>query len=60
MLTKRKKLSRKEIREDGLITFYYKAVGLYGTYKQNFLIGGIAVIVLAAAAFFYIQQKKEQ
>lgn len=58
MLTKRKKLSRKEIREDGLITFYYKAVGLYGTYKQNFLIGGIAVIVLAAAAFFYIQQKK--
>ncbi len=57
MLTKRKKLSRKEIKEDGLITFYYKAVGLYGTYKQNFLIGGVAIIVLAAAAFFYVQQK---
>lgn len=57
MLTKRKKLSRKEIREDGLITFYYKAVGLYQTYKQKFLIGGVALIVIAAAAFFYIQQK---
>ncbi|MFA6598497.1 MAG: tetratricopeptide repeat protein [Ignavibacteriaceae bacterium] len=57
MLTKRKKLSRKEIKEDGLITFYYKIVGLYGTYKQNFLYGGIAVIVLAAAAFFYVQQR---
>jgi len=57
MLTKRKKLSRKEIKEDGLITFYYKAVGLYETHKKNFLIGGVAVIVVAAALFFYNQQK---
>jgi len=57
MLAKRKKLSRKEIKEDGLITFYYKVVGLYSTYKQNFIIGGIAVIIIAAAAFFYSQQK---
>ncbi|MDP3682788.1 MAG: hypothetical protein Q8S01_02550, partial [Ignavibacteria bacterium] len=59
MLTKRKKLSRKEIKEDGLITFYYKLVGLYGTYKQYFLIGGVAVIVIAALSFFYMQQKNK-
>jgi len=58
MLSKRKKLSRKELKEDGLITFYYKTVGLYEKYRQNFLIGGVAVIVLAAASFFYMQQKK--
>ena len=58
MLSKRKKLSRKEIKEDGLITFYYKAVGLYGTYKQYFLIGGVAVIAIAAILFFYMNQKK--
>ncbi len=58
MLTKRKKLSRKEIKEDGLITFYYKLVGLYGTYKQYFLIGGVAVIAIAAISFFYMNQKK--
>jgi len=57
MLAKRKKLSRKEIKEDGLITFYYKLVGLYGTYKQYFLIGGVAVILIAAGSFFYMQQK---
>ncbi|MFA6981002.1 MAG: hypothetical protein WC209_16880 [Ignavibacteriaceae bacterium] len=57
MLAKRKKLSRKEIREDGLITFYYKLVGLYGMYKQYFLIGGVAVILIAAGSFFYMQQK---
>lgn len=59
MLTKRKKLSRKEIREDGLITFYYKLVGLYGTYKQYFLIGGVAVILIAVGSFFYMQQKSK-
>ena len=57
MLTKRKKLSRKEIKEDSLVTFYYKTVGLYEKHKQNFLIGGVAVIVLAAASFFYTQQR---
>lgn len=59
MLTKRKKLSRKEIKEDSLITFYYKLVGLYGTYKQYFLIGGVAVILIAAGSFFYMQQKNK-
>ena len=57
MLTKRKKLSRKEIKEDALVTFYYKTVGLYEKHKQNFIIGGVAVIVLAAASFFYTQQR---
>ncbi|PIP79595.1 MAG: hypothetical protein COW85_00685 [Ignavibacteria bacterium CG22_combo_CG10-13_8_21_14_all_37_15] len=60
MLTKRKKLSRKEIKEDGLVTFYYKTVGFYGKHKQNFLIGGVAVILLAAASFFYTQQKSSK
>lgn len=62
MLTKRKHLSRKEIKEDKFITAYYKAVQYADTYKTQLLIGVAVVLVAAIGAYFYIdnQQKSNQ
>jgi len=57
MLTKKKKLSRKEMKEDGLVTFYYKVVNWYDQNQRNFLIGAAVVVVIAAVTFFYQQQR---
>lgn len=57
MLTKKKKLSRKEIKEDKLVAFYYK---IYGYIQENqskvLLYAGIIVVVIAAG-YFYVSNK---
>lgn len=57
MLTKRKKLSKKEIKEDKLVTTYYKVYGFVEENKKNVLIGAGVLLVIAAAVYFYITQK---
>lgn len=59
MLTKRKHLSKKEIKEDKFITAYYKAVQYADTYKIQILIGVAVVIAAAIAAYYYIDNKQE-
>ena len=59
MLQKKKKLSRKEIKEDKLVSTYYKTVGLYEENKSRILLYAGALVVLAAAIIFYINNKKE-
>jgi len=59
MLQKKKKLSRKEIKEDKLVSTYYKTVGLYEENKSRILLYAGALVVLAAAIIFYISNKKE-
>jgi len=53
MLTKNKKISRKEIKQDSLVTFYYKAVKFIEDQKKNLLIGvgAIALIVIGILIF---------
>lgn len=57
MLTKHKKLSKKEIKEDKLVTTYYKAFGFYEENKKNVLIGVAVLLAIAAAVYFFISQK---
>ena len=60
MLTKKKKLSKKAIKEDTLVSFYYKAYGYFDENKSRlFTFGGVAVVIIALAVF-YIYHKKEQ
>ncbi len=49
MLTKKKKLSKKEIKEDKLVTSYVKVTQFYEEYQQKIflVVGAIAVIVVA-------------
>jgi TolA-binding protein len=59
MLTKKKKISRREIKEDKLVTTYYKAYNFFDQYKQKiYLYGGILAVVVLAV-LLYLNNKKE-
>jgi tetratricopeptide (TPR) repeat protein len=57
MLTKRKKLSKREIKEDKLVTTYYKVYNYFMENKNRLgmYAGGLAVAVLAI--YFYLNNK---
>jgi len=58
MLTRKKKLSKKEIKEDKLVSLMVKVENFYEDYKNKiFLYSGI-LIVAALAAYFYVNQQK--
>jgi len=59
MITKKKKLSKKEIKEDKLVSFMYKVENLYEKYKSKFTLYGGILIVAIAAAYFYINNQNE-
>jgi tetratricopeptide (TPR) repeat protein len=59
MLTKKKKLSKKQIKEDKLVVTYYKVLGYFQENKNRIVIYVAAFLVLVAAVFFYIQNKNE-
>lgn len=58
MLTKKKKITRKEIKEDRLVTTYYQAIGFFNENKSKiYLYTGILVGVIAVA-LLYMNHKK--
>jgi tetratricopeptide (TPR) repeat protein len=63
MLTKKKKLSKKEIKEDKLVSFYYKAYGFFNQNKSRvFTYAGVVLAVIVLAIFYVnhrIQENKE-
>jgi len=59
VLTKRKHLSRKEIKEDKFVTAYYKTVQYADTYKTQLLIGVAVVLVAALGAYWYVTSQQE-
>ncbi len=59
MLQKKKKLSRKEIKEDKLVSFLYKAENFFEEYKNKLFTYGAITIVIAAIIYFYVNQKIE-
>jgi tetratricopeptide (TPR) repeat protein len=59
MLTKKKKLSRKEIREDKLVSTYYKVYGYFEENRSRLTLYAGALVVVIAVIVFYISQKQE-
>jgi tetratricopeptide (TPR) repeat protein len=59
MLTKKKKLSKKEIKEDRLVTTYYQVYNFVMENKNRLgiYVGGLIVVI--AAVYFYISNKAE-
>jgi tetratricopeptide (TPR) repeat protein len=53
VLERRKKISKKQIKEDKLVTSYYKAIEFYQKYQAKILIGvgAFALIVIAVVLF---------
>lgn len=60
MLTKKKKLSRKEIKQDKLVETYYKIYGFIQDNKQRVSLYGISLLVLIFAAIFYVNNRKQK
>lgn len=57
MLGKKKKLTRKEIKEDKLVKFVYEAETFFEKYKSKLMTYGIVLVAIAAAVYFYLNQK---
>lgn len=57
MLQPKKKISKKEMKEDALITTYVKATTFYEENKKNISIGLTALIVIVAIGFFYAKNR---
>ncbi len=60
MLTKRKKLSKKEIKEDKLVLFYYKSIDYFTENKSRIFMYVGALVVLIFAVAWYINHSIEQ
>jgi len=59
MLRPQKKISKKEMKEDALITFYGRATRFYETYRKNISIGIISIVILIAAALIYLKNRAD-
>ena len=57
MLQKKKKLSKKAIKEDKLINFYKSSVNFFEKYQSKIFIYVGVLVVVAAAVYFYENQK---
>jgi tetratricopeptide (TPR) repeat protein len=58
MITKKKKLSKKEIKEDKLVSFMVSVESFYEDYKSKILTYGAILVIAIAAAYFYLSQQK--
>ena len=58
MITKKKKLSRKEIKEDKLVTFMYGIESFYEEHKSKITTYGLILVIAIAGAYFYVSQQK--
>jgi tetratricopeptide (TPR) repeat protein len=59
MLTKKKKLSKKEIKQDKFVETYYKVYGYFDENKSRMLTYAVALIIVVFAVIYYINNKKE-
>lgn len=60
MLTKKKKLSKKEIKEDKLVSLYYKSYTYVTENRQRLMMYGGGLIVLIVLVIFYINHRIRQ
>jgi len=59
MLTKKKKLSKKEIKQVKLVETYYKVYGYFEENKSRMLTYAVVLVVIVFAAIYYVNHKKE-
>jgi tetratricopeptide (TPR) repeat protein len=59
MLTKKKKLSKREIKEDKLVTTYYKVYNYFNENKNRIGMYAGGLLVVIAAIYFYMNNKAE-
>jgi len=60
MITRKKKLSKKEIKEDKLVSFLYKVENFYEDNKKRILTYSVVFLVVVGVVYFYMGQQREQ
>jgi tetratricopeptide (TPR) repeat protein len=60
MLTKKKKLSKKAIKEDKLVELYYKAYGYFDDNKSQVITYAAVIVVIILAAIWYVNHKNQE
>ncbi len=60
MLTKKKKLSRKEIKQDKFVETYYKIFGFVQENSQRVILYGVMFVVLVFAVIFYVSNRQQK
>ena len=60
MLTKKKKLSRKEIKQDKFVETYYKIYGFIQENRQRVTLYGIITVLVILVAIFYVKHRSQQ
>lgn len=58
MLRPRKKISKREIKEEALVTYFTKAQDFYNLYSKQIQIGALVVAVVLALVFMMARSKK--
>jgi tetratricopeptide (TPR) repeat protein len=58
MITKKKKLSKKEMKEDKLVSFMVSVESFYEDHKSKIFTYGLIIVIAIAAAYFYVNQQK--
>jgi tetratricopeptide (TPR) repeat protein len=59
MLRPTKKISKKEIKQDKLVTTYVQITNFYETYKKQISIGIVAVVVVVIAGVVYFKNRAD-
>jgi len=60
MLTKKKKLSKKEIKEDKLVALYYRSYSYFTENRQRLMMYAGGLVVLIVLVIFYINHRNQQ
>ncbi len=61
MLEKKKKIGKKQLKEDKLVTFYSKSLQYYESYQKQILIAAaVLIVIIAAIAYFGNQASIEE
>lgn len=60
MLEKKKKLSKKEIKEDKLVTSYYNFNQFYQKHQSKILVGVGAIVVIVVAVLFWTNKMQQE
>ncbi len=59
MLKPKKKISKREMKQDTLVTTYVQVTGFYAKYKKQISIGVTAVVVIVAATLIFLSNREK-
>jgi tetratricopeptide (TPR) repeat protein len=60
MLQPKKRITKRELKQDALITSYVKATTFYEEHKKNIGIGIVAVVVIVLGTVLYVKNQKAE